>query len=136
MSADTHIEHHADGHHEGDAIGHGSRRGYLIGFGLAVVLTVIPFWLVMGNVLDSALATAILVMALALVQVVVHMIYFLHVNARAEGGWNIMALIFTVILVVIAISGSIWVMFHLNNNMMPQMTGQQMQGAMSGGNGQ
>ncbi len=99
--------------------GHGSLRGYLIGFGLSVLLTAIPFWLVMGDALGSKLATAIVIMVLAAVQIVVHMIYFLHMNARAEEGWTMMALIFTIIMVVIALSGSLWVMYHLNTNMMP-----------------
>jgi cytochrome o ubiquinol oxidase operon protein cyoD len=52
----------------------------------------------------------------------VHIIYFLHMNSKAEGGWSMLAMIFTVIVVGITLSGSIWVMFHLNNNMMPNMT--------------
>jgi len=47
------------------------------------------------------------------------MIYFLHMTTKSEGGWTMMALIFTIILVVITLAGSIWVMFHLNSNMMP-----------------
>ncbi len=52
-------------------------------------------------------------------QIVVHMVYFLHMNSKAEGGWSMMALIFTVVLVVITLSGSLWVMYHLKTNMMP-----------------
>ncbi|MFE1597256.1 cytochrome o ubiquinol oxidase subunit IV [Methylobacterium sp. ID0610] len=106
----------AHDHHEA---GHGSRRGYLTGFWLSVVLTAIPFWLVMGHVIADATVTALVVMAFAVVQIVVHMIYFLHMNARSEGGWTMMALIFTLVLVVIVLSGSLWVMYHLNTNMMP-----------------
>jgi cytochrome o ubiquinol oxidase operon protein cyoD len=40
-------------------------------------------------------------------------------NAKSEGGWTLLALIFTLVLVVIALSGSLWVMYHLNENMMP-----------------
>ena len=47
------------------------------------------------------------------------MIYFLHMNSKSEGGWTMLALIFTIIVVVIALSGSLWVMYHLNTNMMP-----------------
>ena len=47
-------------------------------------------------------------------QIVVHMIYFLHMNAKSEGGWTMLALIFTLVLVVITLSGSMWVMYHLN----------------------
>ncbi len=117
MSAhiDTHGAHDHGAH---DEESHGSRKGYLIGFGLAVVLTVIPFWLVMTLPLSTQ-ATALLIMAFAAVQMVVHMIYFLHMNRRAEGGWSIMALLFTLVIVGIALSGSLWVMYHMNSNMMP-----------------
>jgi cytochrome o ubiquinol oxidase subunit IV len=108
----------------GEEVSHGSRRGYLIGFALSVVLTAIPFWLVMAHVIAGSAAAAITVMLVGGVQVVVHMIYFLHMNTRSEGGWNFLALMFTVTLVVIALAGSLWVMFHMNANMTPTMGGQ------------
>jgi cytochrome o ubiquinol oxidase subunit IV len=119
MRADTHVvhDHHAAGHGHGS--GHGSLRSYLIGFGLSVVLTAIPFWLVMSGVLDSRQATAFTIMVFAAAQIVVHMIFFLHMSARSENGWTMMALIFTLVIVVITLSGSLWVMYHLNVNMMP-----------------
>jgi cytochrome o ubiquinol oxidase operon protein cyoD len=115
MSADTHVVHpdHAAGH------GHGSLRSYLIGFGLSVILTAIPFWLVMSGVLDSKQATAFAIMVFAAAQIVVHMIFFLHMSAKSENGWTMMALIFTLVIVGITLSGSLWVMYHLNVNMMP-----------------
>lgn len=124
MSSAHHDAHHGHGHdhgghgHHGDAEGHGSLRDYLIGFGLSVVLTAVPFWLVMTGVLPAQV-TGFIIMAFAVVQIVVHMIYFLHMNAKSEGGWTMLALIFTIIIVAIALSGSLWVMYHLNTNMMP-----------------
>ncbi len=115
MNTDAHATH--DDH--GDGAAHGSLRSYLTGFGLSVVLTVIPFWLVMTGALESKQATALIIMALAAVQIVVHMIYFLHMSPNAENGWTLMALVFTLIILVIALSGSLWVMYHLNANMMP-----------------
>ena len=117
----SHATEHSHGHH-GETEGHGSFKGYLIGFILSVILTAIPFWLVMADVLSSSTATAVAVMLLAVVQIVVHMIYFLHMNSKAEGGWSMLALIFTIVIVAITISGSLWVMYHLNTNMMPAMT--------------
>ena len=114
---DAHQAHH--GHSHGHEAGHGTLRDYMTGFILSVILTAIPFWLVMGGVFESRLLTAVLVMGLAAVQIVVHMVYFLHMNTRSEGGWTMLALIFTIIIVVIALSGSLWVMHHLNANMMP-----------------
>lgn len=108
-------------HGHEDTHGHGTRRGYLIGFLLSVVLTAIPFWLVMTETLGSTSGTAIAIFACALVQIVVHVVYFLHLNTRSEGGWTLIAFLFTVVIVGITIGGSIWVMYHLNTNMMPMM---------------
>ena len=105
------------GHHPGGA--HGTFRSYMTGFVLSVILTAIPFWLVMGDVLDDTLKTSIVIMALAAVQIVVHMIYFLHMNTKSEGGWTFLALVFTLTLVVVTLVGSIWVMYHMDQNMMP-----------------
>ena len=106
---------HSIGHHEHEA--HGSMRDYVIGFVLSVILTAIPFWLVMGGVIADKSTTVLVVAAFAAVQVVVHMIYFLHMNSRVEGGWSFMAMMLTIVLVVIVLSGSMWVMYHLNANM-------------------
>lgn len=100
---------------------HGSIGSYLVGFGLSALLTFIPFWLVMARPIESATWTGALITGFAVVQIVVHMVFFLHMNAKSEGGWNLLAFLFTLILVVIAISGSMWVMHHLNHNMMPGM---------------
>jgi cytochrome o ubiquinol oxidase operon protein cyoD len=73
----------------------------------------------MNGVLDSKPATALTITVFAAAQIVVHMIFFLHMSARSENGWTMMALIFTLVIVVITLSGSLWVMYHLNVNMMP-----------------
>ena len=106
-------------HEEGGAQGHGTRKGYLTGFALSAVLTAIPFWLVMTGPLVNPQLAAGIVIAFAFVQIIVHTFFFLHINTRAEGGWTLMALIFTVVIVAIVITGSLWIMFHLNSNMMP-----------------
>jgi cytochrome o ubiquinol oxidase operon protein cyoD len=122
MSA--HQEHPAvvivhDAHHT--HADHGSLKSYVTGFVLAVILTVIPFLLVMDKAFDKSSTAGLVLLGFAAVQVVVHMVYFLHMNTKSEGGWSMLALIFTVMLVAIMFSGSLWVMYHLNNNMMPKM---------------
>lgn len=106
-------------HAHGDTQGRGSRRGYRVGSVLAILLTAIPFWLVMSGTLRDAQTTAILIFAMALVQIVVHVICFLHLDTRSEGGWTLLAFLFTAVIVFLTIGGSVWVMFHLNTNMMP-----------------
>ena len=65
--------------------------------------------------------TAVLVLGgFAVIQILVHMVYFLHMNGKVEGGWTMLSTIFTVVFVAIAIAGTLWVMFHMNANMMPE----------------
>lgn len=116
-------EQHGDSMH----VHHGSVRGYLTGFVLAAILTVIPFWLVMGHVIDSREVTIFVVLALAVVQIFVHIVYFLHLDTRSEGGWNMMAFIFSAVLVIIVLGASIWVMYTENKLMMPMSTQSTMQ---------
>lgn len=117
MSAhDIHAGH--DDHHDHDDL-HVTMGDYVKGFILAVILTAIPFYLVMNNVITDR-TTAVAVLGLfAVIQVLVHMVYFLHMNGKIQGGWTMLSTIFTVIFLAIAISGTLWVMFHMNTNMMP-----------------
>ena len=123
MSQVTHAHGHAphghDAHAPGEMEGHGSRRGYLIGFLLSVVLTAIPFWLVMTGALQDTQATAITIIVMAVLQILVHTVCFLHVNTHSEGGWTLLAYAFAAVIVLIVIAGSLWIMYHLNMNMMP-----------------
>jgi len=128
MSSNTHTHdhahghaHHGDDHHHESGEDHGSFKSYMIGFILSVILTAIPFWLVMGDVLENRTATVILIMVFGVIQVFVHMIYFLHMNTKSQGGWTFMSLLFTLVVVMIAL-----VMYNMNKNMMPTMTMEQM----------
>jgi len=119
-AANAHHAHGHDDHHGHDVGPHSSLRDYVIGFVLSVVLTAIPFWLVMTKAIADR-NTAILVLGgFAVVQILAHMVYFLHMNGKVEGGWTLLSTIFTVVFVAIAISGTLWVMFHMNANMMPE----------------
>ncbi|MET1025657.1 MAG: cytochrome o ubiquinol oxidase subunit IV [Dongiaceae bacterium] len=110
--------HHAGNganHHDG---AHGSVKSYVVGFILAVILTVIPFYLTMTGVLSGS-TTLVVIVAMALIQIVVHLVFFLHMNGSSEQSWNTLAFLFTVLIVGILVVGSIWIMYHLNANMMP-----------------
>ena len=110
-------------HHHNDfldpGVPHVSAKEYMTGLLLSLLLTAIPFWLVMAKVLPTPTITTLVILAFAMVQVVVHMVYFLHMNPKSEGGWNLIALIFTAVLLVIVLIGTLWVMHHMNTNMMP-----------------
>ena len=107
-------------HRRGIERGHGSRRGYLVGGVLSLVLTAVPFVLVMrGPTATDAAWTAGVIAAAAVLQILVHTFAFLHVDTRVEGGWTLVAFVFTAVIVLITIGGSMWIMYHLNLNMMP-----------------
>ena len=114
-TAEAHPDDHAP------AFPHGSMRDYVTGFVLSVILTAIPFFLVMSGLAGSGRLTAFLVRACAVSQIIVHMIYFLHMNLRSEAGWTMISLVFTIVVLVIAVIGTIWVMYHMDANMMPGM---------------
>jgi len=104
-----------------DSFNYGSLKSYATGLLLSCILTAIPFWLVISKNINRFSEPGLALLSLAALQIVVHMVYFLHMNTKSEGGWSILALIFTLILVFIMLFGSVWVMYHLNHNMMPEM---------------
>lgn len=99
---------------------HGSAGSYLFGFVLSVVLTAVPFILTMTHSLPVAWLVPSII-GLGLVQIVVHLVYFLHMNTSSSQLWNNAAFVFTLVIVGILVVGSLWVMYHMNTNMMPGM---------------
>jgi cytochrome o ubiquinol oxidase operon protein cyoD len=93
-------------------------HAYMVGFVMAVILTAIPFIMV-GFKLASASTTLIVISVLALIQVVVHLHYFLHLDFKDTPRENLVTLAFTAVLIVIMIGGSLWIMFDLHARMMP-----------------
>ena len=104
---------------------HGSVAQYLTGYGLSVILTAAAFLVVMQAAWSPA-ATATAITVLAATQIVVHLYYFLHLNASSAQRWNVMASAFTVVIAAIVIGGTLWVMHNANENMTPQMSTHQM----------
>jgi cytochrome o ubiquinol oxidase operon protein cyoD len=122
MQDDRHV--HNDLAHDDFLDGtHFALKGYLGGFAAAALLTAIPFWLVMTGAISNLAVAAAVIVGLAIAQILLHTFAFLHVNARAQGGWTLVAYVFTGVLVLITIGGSLWIMNHLNHNMMPGVAG-------------
>ncbi|MDP5252616.1 MULTISPECIES: cytochrome o ubiquinol oxidase subunit IV [unclassified Vibrio] len=93
-------------------------RDYVIGFVASLVLTVIPFYFAATQSLPKGVTVAIL-LGCAIVQVIVHFAYFLHMETKSETGrWNMTSLLFSAVVVLILVGGSIWIMWNLNINMM------------------
>jgi len=96
---------------------HGSVKSYLTGFVLAAILTVIPFWVVMDGSLSSFATGAVVVVA-GILQLLVHLVFFLHLDRSSAARWNVNAGMFTVLVIGIIIGGSLWVMWNMNYHMM------------------
>jgi cytochrome o ubiquinol oxidase operon protein cyoD len=109
----------------GDA-GFGPIKVYLLGLLLATGLTVASFWVAGSNFVWGPGIPAALI-ALAVAQIGVHLVFFLHITSGPENANNSLALAFGVLIVVLVIAGSIWIMGHLNANMMPMNQMMQMQ---------
>ena len=83
---------------------------------LALVLTAIPFGLVAVNPLPK-MVTLIIIGIAAVIQVLVHLRYFLHLDLTTTPRENILAIVFTAILIFIMVGGTLWIMFDLNQRM-------------------
>ena len=106
---------HSHNAHAGES--HGSLGSYTTGFILSVILTVAAFGLVMTGTLAGEHAL-LAIAGLAFVQIVVHLIYFLHLDGSSAQRWNVMAFLFTLLILAIVVVGSLWVMHNMNANMM------------------
>ncbi|WP_299495422.1 cytochrome o ubiquinol oxidase subunit IV [uncultured Shewanella sp.] len=96
---------------------HGTYASYITGFILSILLTIIPYYIVVYMDLSSGIKTLLIVL-LALAQLFVQLVFFLHLNTRSEKGWNFLSFVFTMLVVIILIGGSLWIMYHLRVNMM------------------
>ncbi len=97
---------------------HDMMRRYIVGYGLALVLTLIAFALTATEALGLA-ATLTIIAILAIVQVVVHLRYFLHVDLGSSSRENILALAFAALLIFIMAGGTLWIMLDLHYRMTP-----------------
>jgi cytochrome o ubiquinol oxidase subunit IV len=125
---------HLDGHADtapGDELGDGhsigeSLRSYLIGLGLATLITVVAFFVSQTTLVwEPSIPIALGVLAVA--QIGVHLVFFLHISTGPDNTNNALALAFGVLIVFLLIAGSLWIMGHLNHNMMPMERIMQMQ---------
>jgi len=106
---------HSHTAHSGES--HGSLGSYTAGFILSVLLTAAAFGLILTGAVTGHNAL-LAIAALAFVQIIVHLVFFLHMNTSSAQRWNVMAFGFTVLTVVILIVGSLWIMHNVSMNMM------------------
>jgi cytochrome o ubiquinol oxidase operon protein cyoD len=112
---------HLDEHGTAEWVG-----SYLIGLGLATLLTIVSFFVARTTLVwQPSIPVALAVLAIA--QMGVHLVFFLHITTGPDNVNNVMALAFGVLIVFLLIAGSLWIMAHLNHNMMPMDQIMQMQ---------
>nr|WP_298249787.1 cytochrome o ubiquinol oxidase subunit IV [uncultured Halomonas sp.] len=97
---------------------HGSVKQYVTGLVLSIILTLIPFGMVM-MMDDPGNGVIWAVYGFAIAQILVQLYFFLHLDGSKEQSWNVMAMLFTLVIVAIVVGGSMWIMIELNQNMMP-----------------
>jgi cytochrome o ubiquinol oxidase subunit IV len=91
---------------------------YLTGLGLAILLTATSFFIAGTDLVwQPSIPVALVVLAIA--QMGVHLVFFLHITTGPDNTNNVLALAFGVLIVVLVIGGSLWIMAHLNHNTMP-----------------
>ena len=102
-------------------------RTYLIGLGLATLITVVAFFIARTTLVwQPSIPVALFVLAIA--QMGVHLAFFLHITTGPDNTNNVLALAFGVLIVVLLLVGSIWIMDHMNQNMLPMERIMEMQG--------
>jgi len=119
VSDHTHAEPTAQGRAPGAS--RGQRAGflnYVVGLGFAIVLTLASFWAA-GTPLVWGPGVPVLLAALAIGQMGVHLVFFLHITTGPDNTNNVLALAFGLLVVFLVVGGTVWIMAHLNQNMPP-----------------
>ncbi|GAA0847787.1 cytochrome o ubiquinol oxidase subunit IV [Cupriavidus pauculus] len=108
-------------HHTSHDHAHGTLRSHLVGYALSLLLTFVSFGAVMGKVLPARAGLALIV-ALCIAQLLVQLVFFLHLGPRKGQRGNTGIFLCTVFLIAIVVAGSLWVMHNANLNMMPMQS--------------
>jgi len=111
-----------DGPETGEDVG-----SYLVGLGLATLLTIVSFFISRTTLVwQPSIPVALIVLAIA--QMGVHLVFFIHITTGPDNVNNVMALAFGVLIVLLVMVGSLWIMANMNHNMMPMDQVMRMQG--------
>jgi cytochrome o ubiquinol oxidase operon protein cyoD len=95
----------------------GSFKSYASGFVLSLALTAVAFWLVMNGTFPRS-AVLFGIVAAGVEQILVHLHYFLHLDTSSEARWNVLAILFALVIMILFVGGSIWIMINLSYRMM------------------
>jgi len=98
--------------------GQGTLSSYSTGFVLSIILTLAAYFLVANHLLPDRHTLILILVGLGVAQLLVQVIFFLHLGSESNPRWNLIAFLFAVMVVGIIGFGSLWIMQHLNYNMM------------------
>lgn len=96
---------------------HGTVKSYIVGFIISLVLTIIPFVIVAKHMLSND-AMFITIGLFALAQLFIQLVFFLHLSFKSSAKWNLCVFLFTLVVVLILVLGTLWIMFNLDYFMM------------------
>ena len=104
--------------HHHSSSSHGSLGSYIVGFILSILLTIVPYMIVVNHVI-SLDAVAISIVILGIVQLFIQLKFFLHLNlSTPDGKANTLSFAFIFLVLIILVAGSLWIMWNMNYNMM------------------
>ena len=98
-------------------IEHTTYKSYFLGFFISIVLTLASYYIVTQKIFCEC-SIYIAISVLAIIQLLIQIIYFLHINSEGKPRWNLISMIAAIVMVVIVVAGSAWVMYNMNTNMM------------------
>ena len=104
---------------------HGSHKTYIIGFILSVSLTLAAYLAVVNQLFSVGLMISVIV-TLAVAQLFVQLVFFLHLGQENRPRWNLLAALFAGLVVLIVVFGSLWIMKNLDYHMTPAQQGEHM----------
>lgn len=100
--------------------GHGSYRSNTTGFVISLLLTLASFGMVMSGKFPTSVTLAVIV-ALAILQLIAQMHFFLHLDSSPSQRWNVMVLLYTLFIIVFVVAGTLWIMYNTSIRMMPML---------------
>lgn len=127
MDADRHgLEREEDDHGGASDESNARLATYVLGLALAILLTAASFWIAKTNLIYGP-GVPVALATLAVAQMGIHLVFFLHLTTAPDNTNNILALAFGLLIVGLIVFGSVWIMAHLNHNLMPMQQLMQMQ---------
>lgn len=105
---------------------HGSYLSYVIGFILSIVLTLAAYFAIVNDWF-SGTAAVLFVTALAVVQLLVQLLFFLHISQERSPRWNLVTFSYAAMIVLIVVIGSLWIMYNMNYNMIHELTPEELE---------